>query len=718
MRINACVAAFLLTAGPTFAASTASLDADALRLEWDSARGGLVSLRDKAAGREWRDTSAAAPLYAIQLVGQTASITSTDAAKVVVRQESAAVVIEAVHERPVGLTVECRFWREHDSSQVLSRMAVRATEPQRIAEVRFPLITLRLPFSAAGDDDRLLWPECDGTLLRNPSQNRPDRQFRYPGTAALQLLAAFDGSAGLCLIARDPDGNSKSFCTRRAGKGLEMCVAHLPPQTPLTQWEPGYDVALAALRPAAGLKHVTWEAAADLYRAWAVKQPWTRQTMRERVAAGDVPKWLVQPTMLFCFSLRGQMADGRLGNRLPLLVEQTERWSKAVNAPITSLIMSWEKLDSWATPDYFPPYGGQDAFAAATRQLHAGGHRTMVFLSGLHWTLHKHLAGSDRPEVVIDQEADFNRRGRASAISDAQGQAVISGKPEQGVGQTATICASTDLAREILVGASRRCQELGIDCVQVDQIVGGGMKECLHPQHSHASGGGAWCSQALYRIFAEIRKAGKARDPNFAFSIEEPGEYYLPLLDTYHARDLHQGRWPRSGAGVQGVPLFTHVYHDFVAGYGSEGCYVSERPNTLAMYQMGMNLVCGKIPAVALWGRWLDPEKLDPAQRRLLRAHLDLWRGPAGEFLCYGQRVAAPDLDVPALEMTFAEKDGKTRRKLAVPAVLHSVWKLEDGRRGAFYACIDSKPATFACAAGKITLTPGEARFLSSGPHH
>ena len=411
-----------------------------------------------------------------------------------------------------------------------------------------------------------------------------------------------------------------------------MSIAHTLPQTPASQWELGYDVALAGLRPSAGLPQITWEAAADLYRQWAVRQPWCRQTMAQRVAAGDIPKWITEPTLVFTYSLRGQMQDGSLGNRLPLVVDQTERWSKVVGAPITCLIMSWEKLDTWTTPDYFPPYGGESEFAAMTRELHARGHRTMVFLSGLHWTLHKDLAGPDRPRVLVDQEAEFDRRGRASAISDAQGEAVIGGTPDEGVGQTATICASTPLAREILAGTSLRCQQLGIDCVQVDQIVGGGMKECYHPQHDHPPGGGTWCSQALYRLFAEIRKEGKARDPNFAFSIEEPGEFYLPLLDTYHARDLHQGRWPRSGAGVLGVPLFTHVYHDYLAGYGSEGCYVSERPSRLALYQIGMNLVCGKMPAVALWGRWCEPEKVDPAQRRLLQ-------GPSGSVARAGRRV-------------------------------------------------------------------------------
>jgi hypothetical protein len=134
----------------------------------------------------------------------------------------------------------------------------------------------------------------------------------------------------------------------------------------------------------------------------------------------------------------------------------------------------------------------------------------------------------------------------------------------------------------------------------------------------------------------------------------------------------------------------------------------------LALYQIGMNLVCGKVPAVAVWGRWCDPAKVDPTQRRLLRAHLDLWRGPAGEFLTFGQRVASPALDVPPKELMFMEKDGKTRRPLAVPSVLHAVWKLADGRTGTVFACIHDKPVEFVFGQEKLTLAPGEAVFRSS----
>ena len=711
MRSGAYLLVALVTAGVTLAAADLSLESASLRVQWDAKRGVMTSLMDKGSGREWLESPAGTPVYRIQLVDQTAWLASYNATSVDYRQEPGALTLVAVHDTPVKLTVTCRFRLDENSGHVFGRIAMRSAEPCRIAEVRFPVLKLHLPFSGSGEDDQVICPQCDGTLLRNPSRNRSHHQYRYPGSASLQMMAAFDPDAGLYLASHDSEGHTKQFCSGHNGNALELGIGHLPAQTAVREWNLGYDVVLCGLRPSAGLDHITWEAAADLYREWAIRQPWCRQTMAQRVAAGDIPKWLVEPNLIFTFSLRGHMPDGSLGNRLPVLVEQTRLWSKVGGAPVTALIMSWEKLDSWTTPDYFPPYGGEEGFAAATRALHADGHRAMVFLSGLHWTLHKDMAGPGRPHVLIDQQAEFDRRGRASAISDAQGQAQINGKPDKGIGQSATICAGTPLAREVLVGTSLRCRELGIDCVQVDQIVGGGMKPCYHPEHAHPPGGGTWCSRALYGLFDEIRREGKARDPNFAFAIEEPGEFYLPLLDTYHARDLHQGRWPRSGAGVLGVPLFTHVYHDFLPGYGSEGCYVSERASQVAMYQLGMNLVCGKVPSVAVWGRWCDPRKLDPPQARLLRAHMDLWRSPAGEFLSFGQRLASPALDVPSFERTYMATDGKTRLRLSLPSVLHSSWRLVDGRVGTIFACVCDKPVEFTFGSETLVLAPGEAAF-------
>ena len=220
MRTAACLLMMLLAAPAAMAGQVVSLENDSLRAQWDAGRGTLVSLKDKATGREWLATAVVTPVYAIQLTDEKSPISSASAAAIVVRQRQGAVIIEGSHDAPAGFAVTCKFWLEKDSRLVLGRIAIRSQAPCRIAEVRFPLVTLRLPFAGSGQEDRVLWPECDGTLLRNPGLSRADRQFRYPGTASMQMMAAFDPAAGLYLAARDCEAHMKTFCTRRNSKNL------------------------------------------------------------------------------------------------------------------------------------------------------------------------------------------------------------------------------------------------------------------------------------------------------------------------------------------------------------------------------------------------------------------------------------------------------------------------------------------------------------------
>ena len=64
-----------------------------------------------------------------------------------------------------------------------------------------------------------------------------------------------------------------------------------------------------------------------------------------------------------------------------------------------------------------------------------------------------------------------------------------------------------------------------------------------------------------------------------------------------------------------------------------------------------------------------------------------------------------------ALDLALTEKDGKTRRALSVPSVLHAKWKLADGRTGTIFACVHDKPVEFTFGKEKLRLEPGEAAF-------
>lgn len=692
---------------------TVELSTPALSAAWDAGRGALVSLKDRATGREWLDPDTASPLYAIRLVDGADVLTDALAIARRVRREGDAVIVECDHGAPVPLTVVCTFRPAADGPHLAARIGIRAPAPIRLAEVRFPLVTLRTPFSGDGANDRILRPECDGSLLCNPAVNRGDRTLVYPGGASLQMIAAYDPSAGLALMARDASGSTKGFGCRRNGRGQELGVGHLPAQSPADRWDPGYDVVFAAMRPPAGMTEVVWESAADLYRAWAERQPWCRRTLAERVKSGEVPAWLCEPSLFFAYSLRGMDAHRSWTNRLPEVAHQAAAWRDLLGAPTTFMLMAWEKKGPWVTPDYFPPFGGDRDFMAATATLHGGGHHALVFLSGLKWTLRKTPATPPGAEP-LDDTAAFAARGATSAIAGADGRPLTGGAPGEGVGEHAQICAATPLARELLMGAAAGCRRLGIDCVQADQIVGGGQPPCLSAGHGHPPGGGAWAAAAMLRLFGDIRHEGRRDLPTFAWSMEEPGEFFIQELDTYHARDYAQGRWPRSGPGVLGVPLFTHVYHEYMHGYGGDSCAVSTNDARPALYQQAMNLVCGKAPGVAVWTSPWDPARTHPFQTRLLRAHMALWSGPARDFLVFGRRIASAAPAVPPVELTLVERDGRTHRTISAPSVLHGTWRAPDGRTGTVYACIGGAPVEFPCGTEKVRLEPGEAVFRAA----
>jgi len=704
MIITTAFSAWLLLASSVFGA-VLEVESASTRLRIDSDSGRLVSVTDKPTGREFLFESDV-PLYELSFAAPELRLTSRDAERVKVQRLPDGLRIETTRHKQASITVTCTFRTQPGSPFIVGRIAVQCDPPRLISWVRFPILRVALPLGDAQADDAVLLPQCDGSVVRNPLKNGLHRLLPYPGAASMQLMAVFGKQAGIYLASHDAKAFTKTLTARRAGRGVELNVAHLLSRTPQRRWELPYDMALATFRGAFGADSTTWEDAANLYRTWAVKQPWCRRTLAARVKAGDVPKWLTEPSLFYSFSLRGQNRDKRMVNRLPDVVGQAEAWREVLGGPVTFMLMAWEKRGPWVTPDYFPPFGGAEAFKRVTGELHARGNRTLVFLSGLKWTLHKKRDGA-----VIDQQAAFDRRGRPSAISDPGGKPLIYGKPTDGVGRYAQICAATPLAREILLGSAMRCQDLGIDCVQVDQIVGGGLPLCYHPEHPHPPGGGDWCAKSLYALFAEIRRKGKAADPDFAFAIEEPAEFFIPVLDTYHAREYKQASWPRTGRGVMGVPLFAHVYHDYMLGYGGDGCQVSDKPWPVALYQQAANLACGKTPGAAVWTRWFDPRSTHEFQRRLLRAHFDLWRGPAREFLVFGQRVASPALNVPSHEVSFYDWRKRTRTVLEFPSVLHSAWRLPDGRIGHVFVCIVPRPVSFTALGRSFTLRPGEAAF-------
>jgi len=78
----------------------------------------------------------------------------------------------------------------------------------------------------------------------------------------------------------------------------------------------------------------------------------------------------------------------------------------------------------------------------------------------------------------------------------------------------------------------------------------------------------------------------------------------------------------------------------------------------------------------------LPAEQVEKRQLELLAAALAMAKGPAREFLLYGERMPTPRLDVPEVKIpVWIQSAGKAEER-TFPAVAQALWRLRDGRMG------------------------------------
>jgi hypothetical protein len=683
----------LLAAG---VAPAATLESDRLRVAFDDVRGAMTSFVDRETGREFV-RGAGAGLYELTFWDAARArvrLTEREArASVVVRGRT--VVVTSTHEeRKITVRVECRL----AGAALACGIGVKNGSPLALQAVRFPAVEFPVRLGESAEDDRVLLPKCDGAVLENPEANlQGGAVSNYPGTASVQLLAFYDATAGIRVTALDGGGHRKAMGFNRRGAGLGLHMVHYPAVAAGQDFTLPYAVEMAVF-------HGDWETAAAEYRRWAVKQKWCRKRLDERI--GELPEWLRGMPFFYTMSARGLTAENQTALRYDMIAEQAEGYAKLLRSPVCAMVMSWEKHGPWVAPDYFPAWGGDAAFQTLMARLRAAGNRSLFFLSGLKWTLRKGAA--------FDATEAFAREGEAAAIVGEDGKTLVVGKPDQDTGQYGELCPATRYAQDLLSRVSRRATELGVTAVQVDQMVGGGSPACYSERHAHPAGGGHWQADAVYSLFARLRAEGKQRSKEFAFLIEEPGEFFIPVLDAYHARDYAEGRWPRDGRGIRGVPLFTFIYHDYLLGYGGDSAGISAGVSAQNVYSAAANLVNGKVAAAAVWGRYQPPERVERGQRELLAAALAMARGPAREFLLYGQRMPAPRLDVAEVRIpVWVQATGKGEDRVH-PAVVQGLWRLRGGRLGWVAVNVSGKAVEVTSPLGdgeRVKLEAGAAVF-------
>jgi len=464
-------------------------------------------------------------------------------------------------------------------------ITVQVQEEWVLESVQYPFVTLAAPLGTSVDDDAVVVGSAKGGVIRKPGtmKSGSNVSISQPGNMAAQFGCYYDDCAGFYTAAEDGRGYPKDLIVTRAKAGVEFswyrtCSA----AGAVTQ---AYDVVMSAFRGAEG-EPADWRDAADIYKAWALTQPWCATPFAQRT---DLPAWLKDGPAMVRFG-RDWLAD-------PARIERwlAEYWKKQFpEMPLITAYWGWEKHGSWVTPDYFPIFPSDEQFVQLVANTRKIGCHAFPWPSGYHWTqtYNKRADGS----FDWDDRKRFDEVASTHAVHNRDGKLYIRTPSWLNGGDTACMCGGDPWTirwwnEDICVPLAKR----GCEMVQVDQVVGGNWPACYASAHPHPAGRGQWMTEAFAEQLRTMRDAMRKIEPDSVVCFEEPNEWFNQLIGIQDYRDCEA---PHEWASV-----FNYLYHEYLPPFQS-----NPRGNDRVM-----NAHCladGQMPHLVPSGRDLSDEVL------------------------------------------------------------------------------------------------------------
>lgn len=462
---------------------------------------------------------------------------------------------------------------------------VQMQEGWTLESTQYPCLTLAAPLGSGVDDDAVVLGASKGGVIRKPGAMKPGgvTSISQPGNMAAQFGCYYDDRAGFYTAAEDGRGYPKDLVVSRTAAGVEF--SWFRPGFATGTDTQAYDVVTSVFEGAGG-EAADWRDAADLYKAWALTQPWCAKTLVRR---DDLPAWLRDAPALVRFTRDWLSDPGRIENWL------TNYWRKQFpEAPLITAYWGWEKRGEWVTPDYFPLYPSDEQFAALVAKSRTLGCHAFPWPSGYHWT----LTYNKRPDGSFewDDRARFDATARPHAVHGRDGKLYLRTPSWLRGGDTACMCGGDPWTmrwwnEEVCAPLAKR----GCELVQVDQVVGANWPACYAPDHGHPKGKGLWMTVAFTEQLRTMREAMRRHEPDSVVCFEEPNEWYNGVVGIQDYRDCEA---PREWASV-----FNYLYHEFVPPFQSN-------PHHGDRVMMAHCAADGQMPHLVPTGRDLDSEVL------------------------------------------------------------------------------------------------------------
>ena len=548
-----------------------------------------------------------------------------------------------------GLWSGALAWRGNDS-----RFAVE--------EIAFPAVSA--PMSTGS---RFLLPANLGELItmRGIAERKRKRTFY----ASMQWTALFPEGKKYSwyLDCRDPEHRIKQFDFDYADGVFRHAPVHYVPLVP--ENAAAYTL---PYRCTFGRFAGSWYEGAQIYRAWALEQPWYRDRRPLPPALAKISVWVWN---------RGTAAE---------VIPPAERLQRDAGTPV-ALDWYWWHSNPYDTdyPDFWPPRDGIGKFRQAVARLNRQGIFVQVYLNGMTWDIDTASYAADHGEGSVQ----INRDGTPTAM-------MFNPYTRH---RLAIMCGEAPEFHRKLIGVADKLAGCGLPGLYLDMIGSYAFAPCRNPKHRHARGGGTYQREGYYRYVSEIRR----RHPGLLLSTEYAGEM-MDLFDSTIMLDTSLEHCYGSPE-LEAVPAYMAVYHEGTTLFGSyalpdgippwddrwpdadrwkrEAKWHRRFPHQFFV-ELARCVVWGMQPCVCnLQLRHADDPEFADEYRFLL--HVAAFRSENQEVLGTWRMLSPEDFECGKIKVKFMKRGIFTRRhelsvvEKTLPAVLHSFWEGPKGERAA-----------------------------------
>lgn len=509
-------------------------------------------------------------------------------------------------------------------ARLTMNLAVDNRNPKlALREVRFPQFRLQRLAEGA---DHLLVPRMSGVVHQNPIGTHFRYDGAYPsGAAHMQFFAYYDDRHGVYVGCEDGQGRSKNLLAGAADKDCEM----------LARWfvgcpgEGGNGFAgsgVAALEVYQG----DWFEAAKIYQRFARTAGWWPASRTRQ----DTPAWLRGLTVWF------------LGHaNSPAATEALLKQRQYLETPIGLHWYNWntEKFD-----DDYPHFTPRDGLADTVARLQAAGVYSKPYINGRLWEHH------DRGE----EDYQFTSLALPATLKQRDGKPYVESYAKRFF---SPMCPTTPVWQQMMLDLCSQVAGHGVAAIYLDQIAAARPQPCFDRSHPHVPGGGeAWLEQGYWPMMKRIRQQLQAKHPQLAFCSEDAAEPYMHVFDSYLPwRFLDIGHVPAYQAIYAGRIQMTSRHFD---DSSYEALFPKAAEQMLYGEQIGwFNM--GTFSAHAAFQPFV--KKLAHTRKTFLAFFNE------GEMLKPGQYAEPP-------ATLTCDWGFYGPRIITQPAVLHSVWGVED----------------------------------------